>query len=135
MYNKKAYSSANAGAANTDKNLRYLRLGEIYLIIAEAANETNNSQIALQYLNLIRERVQLSKITITDKEQLRKLIWKERHLELAFEHDRWFDLVRTKQAETVMKAVGKPFLAKHYLFPIPDAQLIQTPEMKQNPGW
>jgi len=135
MYNKKAYSSANAGAANTDKNLRYLRLGEIYLIIAEAANETNNSQIALQYLNLIRERVQLSRITITDKEQLRKLIWKERHLELAFEHDRWFDLVRTKQAETVMKAVGKPFLAKHYLFPIPDAQLIQTPEMKQNPGW
>ena len=39
MYNEKAYSSANAGANETDKNLRYLRLGEIYLILAEAANE------------------------------------------------------------------------------------------------
>lgn len=134
-YNKKAYSSANAGAANTDKNIRYLRLGEVYLILAEAANELNDSQTALQYLNLVRERVNLDKVTTTNQGDLRKLIWKERHLELAFEHDRWFDLIRTKQAETVMRAVGKPFLPKHYLFPIPEAQLIQTPEMTQNPGW
>ena len=51
------------------------------------------------------------------------------------EHDRWFDLVRTKQAETAMKAAGKAFQAKQYLFPIPNNQLIQTPEMVQNPGW
>jgi hypothetical protein len=30
----------------------------------------------------------------------------ERRLELAFEHDRWFDLVRTGQAEAAMAADG-----------------------------
>ena len=135
MYNEKAYSSKNAGADHTDKNIRYLRLGEIYLIASEAANEIGNSSLALQYLNTIRSRVKLPAVTATDKEQLRQLIWKERRLELAFEHDRWFDLVRTKQAATAMKENGKNFQDKMYLFPVPDKQLLQTPEMPQNNGW
>ncbi len=135
MYNEKAYSSANAGANETDKNLRYLRLGEIYLILAEAANELGLTAEALDALNEVRDRVDLSEVTVTDKEQLRAAIWKERRLELAFEHDRWFDLVRTKQAETAMTANGKPFQSRLMLFPIPENQLIQTPTMPQNPGW
>src|SRR5690606_16703150 len=129
MYNEKAYSSANAGASDTDKNIRYLRLGEIYLILAEAANEIGNSSLARENLNIIRKRVNLDDVSTTDQTQLRQLIWKERRLELAFEHDRWFDLVRTRQAQTAMEANGKPFNDRHYLFPIPNNQLIQTPEM------
>lgn len=135
MYNEKAYSSANEGASHTDKNIRYLRMSEIYLILAEAANELGNSSLALQNLNLVRDRVELPAVTVTDQAQLRQLIWKERRLELAFEHDRWFDLVRTRQGATAMQAAGKPFQDRHYLFPIPDNQLIQTPGMTQNPGW
>lgn len=135
MYNEKAYSSANGGAADGDKNVRYLRLGEIYLILAEASNEVGNSNEALSALNAIRTRVKLPNITNTDQAQLRQLIWKERRLELAFEHDRWFDLVRTKQAKTAMAANGKTFQDKMLLFPIPENQRIQTPEMPQNPGW
>ncbi|MFD1770511.1 RagB/SusD family nutrient uptake outer membrane protein [Sphingobacterium suaedae] len=135
MYNEKAYSSANAGAGDTDKNIRYLRLGEIYLILAEAANELGNADLAKQNLNIIRDRVDLPLVTTNDQTQLRQLIWKERRLELAFEHDRWFDLVRTRQAATAMQAAGKQFQDKQYLWPIPDKQLIQTPEMTQNPGW
>ncbi|SFS37107.1 RagB/SusD family nutrient uptake outer membrane protein [Sphingobacterium wenxiniae] len=135
MYNEKAYSSANAGASDTDKNIRYLRLGEIYLILAEAANEIGNSSLARENLNIIRKRVNLDDMSTTDQTQLRQLIWKERRLELAFEHDRWFDLVRTRQAQTAMEANGKPFNDRHYLFPIPNNQLIQTPEMGQNTGW
>lgn len=135
MYNEKAYSSANAGVDDTDKNIRYLRLGEIYLILAEAANELGNSTLALQSLKAVRDRVNLPEVTTSDQTQLRQLIWKERRLELAFEHDRWFDLVRTRQAQSAMEANGKPFQEKHYLFPIPDNQLIQTPEMRQNEGW
>ncbi|MNN20692.1 SusD family protein [compost metagenome] len=135
MYNMKAYSSANGGAEYTDKNVRYLRLGEIYLILAEASNELGNSNESLSALNAIRTRVKLSNITTTDQAQLRQLIWKERRLELAFEHDRWFDLVRTKQAKTAMAANGKTFQDKMLLFPIPEDQRIQTPEMPQNPGW
>ncbi|HAL52489.1 MAG TPA: RagB/SusD family nutrient uptake outer membrane protein [Sphingobacterium sp.] len=135
MYNEKAYSSANGGAADGDKNVRYLRLGEIYLILAEAANEVGNSSEALNALNTVRTRVKLANVTTTDQAQLRQLIWKERRLELAFEHDRWFDLVRTKQAKTAMAANGKTFQDKMLLFPIPENQRIQTPEMPQNTGW
>jgi len=136
MYNEKAYSSQNVGAGETDKNIRYLRLGEVYLILAEAANELGNTAEALAALNLVRERVDLDDVTTTDQSALRQAIWHERRLELAFEHDRWFDLVRTGQAATAMAAAGKPFVTgKHELFPIPEEQLIETPEMGQNPGW
>jgi hypothetical protein len=136
MYNEKAYSSANAGASDTDKNLRYLRLGEVYLILAEAANELGKTSEALTALNTIRERVNLDDVTTTDQDELREKIWHERRLELAFEHDRWFDLIRTGQAASVMQALGLPFVeGKNELFPIPEDQLIETPEMEQNPGW
>lgn len=136
MYNEKAYSSANLGTSDGDKNVRILRFAEILLIHAEAANELGDANTALSSLNQVRNRVGLSEVTMTGQVELRQAIWKERRLELAFEHDRWFDLIRTGQAGEVMRAHGKPFEdGKHELFPIPNDQLIQTPEMTQNPGW
>jgi len=130
MYNEKAYSSANLGAADTDKNVRILRYAEILLIRAEAALHIGAD--AATPLRMVRDRVNLPYIsnpTIQD-------VWNERRLELAFEHDRWFDLIRTGQAKAAMTADGKNFEeGKHELFPIPNAQLIQTPEMPQNPNW
>ncbi|MGC1516904.1 MAG: RagB/SusD family nutrient uptake outer membrane protein [Maribacter sp.] len=135
-YNEKAYSSANEGQPDGDKNIRILRFAEILLIRAEALNELGQSGDALVPLNRVRTRVNLPNITSTDQGALRQAIWKERRLELAMEHDRWFDLLRTNRAEEVMTALGLPFIAgKHELYPIPNDQLIQTPEMQQNPGW
>lgn len=134
MYNEKAYSSANLGDADGDKNIRVIRFSEVLLIQAEAANEIG--QDALTPLNRVRTRVKLAPIASMSKDQLRLKIWNERRLELAFEHDRWFDLVRTGQAKDMMALDGKTFVTgKHELFPIPNAQLIQTPTMTQNPGW
>lgn len=136
MYNEKAYSSANAGDGDGDKNIRVLRLGEIYLIAAEAANELGNTGAALTNLNIVRDRVDLDPVTGISGDALRQAIWKERRLELAFEHDRWFDLIRTGQAAAAMQANGKTFIVgTHELFPVPYNQLIQTPEMSQNPGY
>lgn len=134
-YNQKAYSSASVGAADGDKNIRLLRFAEVLLIKAEAANELGDTQTALDALNQVRERVELDDVTTTAQDELRQAIWKERRLELAFEHDRWFDLLRTGQAEEVMNAHGKNFQDKHNLFPIPVEQLRQTPSMEQNPGY
>ncbi|AWG26744.1 RagB/SusD family nutrient uptake outer membrane protein [Flavobacterium kingsejongi] len=135
MYNEKAYSSANLGAADGDKNIRVLRMAELYLIHAEAANELGNAPAALASLNLVRARVNLPEVAGSGA-VLRNLIWKERRLELAFEHDRWFDLVRTGQAQAAMAANGKTFIVgTQELFPIPYNQLIQTPTMTQNPGY
>ncbi|MBJ7881125.1 RagB/SusD family nutrient uptake outer membrane protein [Gelidibacter salicanalis] len=130
MYNEKAYSSLNVGDGDGDKNIRVLRYAEILLIQAEAATHIN--QDAATPLNLVRERVGLAPIAAPTVQQ----IWNERRLELAMEHDRWFDLNRTGQAAAAMAADGKTFVnGKHELFPIPNDQLIQTPEMVQNPGW
>lgn len=100
------------------------------LIKAEAA--TYISKDAAMPLNLVRQRVSLLPIdnpTVQD-------IWKERRLELGMEHDRWFDIIRTGEAKAAMTIDGKTFVeGKHELFPIPNDQLTQTPNMVQNPNW
>lgn len=134
-YNEKAYSRDNAGDGDGDKNMRVLRFAEVLLIQAEALNELGQSAAALVPLNRVRGRVSLPEVTLTDQGALRLAIYKERRLELAMEHDRWFDLLRTGRAAEIMTALGLPFEPKHELFPIPNDQLIQTPDMMQNPGW
>ena len=67
-----------------------LRLGDVYLVGAEASLLTGNNAAALEYVNNVRERAGaelLSSVTIQD-------IWKERRLELAGEGDYWYDFVR-----------------------------------------
>ena len=53
------------------------------------------------------------------------------------EGDRFFDLVRTKQASTVMNALGKPFVVgKHEVFPIPQQQRdLSGGRLVQNPNY
>ncbi len=134
-YNEKAYSSANAGDGDGDKNIRVLRYAEILLIKAEAEAQLGNMEPAMNALNEVRERVDLDPVSGLAQQELIEKIWNERRLELAFEHDRWFDLIRTGQAPEAMAAHGKEFQERHYLFPIPENQRIQTPDMEQNPGW
>ena len=62
---------------------------------------------------------------------LTKAIWKERHLELAMEGHRFFDLVRTKQASKHIKGFQ---VGKHEVFPIP-LEEIDISGLKQNKGY
>lgn len=147
-YNYKAYVSirTETQGGNQDysnKNIRVLRTGEIYLIRAEAANELGNSTQALADVNRIRERARAGNpdavpdLTTTDPVQLRQRIWNERRLELAMEHDRFFDLVRTGQAGAVLRAHGKNFVdGTHEIFPIPQNEIATSQNLLiQNPGY
>jgi len=68
---------------------------------------------------------------------------KERRLELAFEGQRWFDLVRLDKVESVLnnlKDSGRPALVYpyneySYKLPIPQDVLDQNPNLVQNPGY
>ena len=147
-YNYKAYVSirqeTQGGSQDfSNKNIRILRTGEIYLIRAEAANELGMSGEALNSVNAIRARARGSNsnavpnITTTDQGQLRQLIWNERRLELAMEHDRFFDLVRTGRAGEVLRAHGKNFVdGKNEIFPIPQDEIAASGGvLVQNPGY
>lgn len=141
-YNYKAYFSKkletfNGDDWNANKNVRVLRMGEIYLINAEAANELGQTAKAQTSLNAVRNRAGLGNTTATSQTDLRTAIWKERRVELAMEHDRFFDIVRQGRAGQIMRAVGKNFVdGKHEVFPIPQPQIdISNGKLKQNPGY
>jgi hypothetical protein len=136
-YNYKAYSSAYTSAWETDVDIKYLRYAEVLLMKAEALNELGQTDLAIPLLNQIRKRGNLGPTGAASQTDVRIAIWKERRVEMAFEHDRFFDLVRTGQAKAAFAADGKTFIeGKHELFPIPAAFLRQSgPLSSQNPGY
>ncbi len=81
------------------------RLAEIYLSYAEASNEIGDEATALEYLNLVRNRVGLNDIETAypevrgDKDLLRRLIRKERQVEFAMEPLSFYDACRWMTAE------------------------------------
>jgi hypothetical protein len=139
-FNRKAWVPPHPGLQdNGPGNIRILRYADILLLYAEALNENNKSAEALTYINQVRKRarganpIALPDLTITDKDQLRERIYRERRVELAMEQHRWFDLLRWGRAQTVMTAVGKPFVAgKHELLPIPQSE-VDLSGLRQNP--
>ena len=141
-YNYKSYVSKtmetfDGDDVNTNKNYRIFRFGEILLIKAEAENELNDTAAAKNALNQVRTRAGLLAIDAINKTQLRNNIYKERRVEMAFEHDRTFDLRRTGRAASVLQALGKPYISpKHDLFPIPQHQIdLSNNRITQNPGY
>lgn len=138
FYNYKAYSSAYYDQANTDTNIRYLRYAEVLLIKAEAMNELGQTSAAIPFLNEVRNRANIGDTPAISQADVRTDIWKQRRLEFAFEHDRWFDLVRTGQAQAAMAADGgKVFqVGKHELFPLPQDFIMEAGGLSaQNPGY
>ncbi len=141
-YNYKSYISKtletfNGNDDQTTKNLRISRLGEIYLIKAEAELEIGDTANAKAALNVIRNRAGLANTTAITIEEIRDAIYHERRVEMAFEHDRMFDLMRTGRAGATLRKLGIPFVdGKHELFPIPQRQIdMSAGKLTQNPGY
>ncbi|KOS08157.1 hypothetical protein AM493_01470 [Flavobacterium akiainvivens] len=137
-YNYKAYQSSiaeswNGNKAETAKNLRLLKYSDLLLIRAEAAMEMGMVSEAEDIVNQLRTRAGLAEISGLTLQQL----YNERRWEMAMEHDRWFDIVRTGQGVSAMAADGKTFVTgKHELFPIPEPQIIiSNGLLTQNNGY
>lgn len=114
-----------------DEDVHVIRLGEVILIRAEALAHLNRLPEAVAEYNRLRVRAGLAADPTTGLTQQGVLdaIARERRLELAFEGDRWPDLVRTGQA----LALGVS--ATQALLPIPQSELDVAPNMTQNPGY
>jgi hypothetical protein len=71
------------------------RLADVLLMKAEALSQLNRFGEALQIINLIRSRADVSPISLPNSNSAYEdAILDERTLELAFEGKRWFDLLR-----------------------------------------
>ncbi len=128
-------------------NIRLLRYADVVLMFAEASNELGgetNIADARNALNSVRARARagnnniLPDVTTTDQALLREAIRHERRIELAMEHDRFFDIVRWGISGQVMLEAGKPNFnaARDRILPIPQVQIdLSGGVLKQNPGY
>jgi starch-binding outer membrane protein, SusD/RagB family len=125
---------------NSGNDFAWFRLGEIYLIKAEAEHATGNDAAALTDLNTLRNRnghpVAPALAAVSDS-----VILKERLFELFGEEKRRQDLVRFGQYTSRTDAPsgiagGKASVDGHYvLFAIPQSQIDANPNLTQNPGY
>lgn len=126
------------------------RYADILLLKAEALIMGDNPNLseAANIINAVRERVNLNPLPASvrnNRDAMLEALLKERRLELAFEGQRWFDLVRLNKVEEVMNAVyakdsGRrpqvyPFTEYSYRMPIPQSMLDQNPNLEQNLGY
>jgi len=110
-----------------------LRLADVILLYAEALNENGKTSEALTELNKIRARAGLNNSTASSQGDVRQAIQDERRLELAFEGQRWFDLVRTG---TVDAEMGESISSNYYLFPLPNSEVLSSfGTITQNAGY
>lgn len=133
------YKVNTYGAAVTEYEMVF-RLGEQYLIRAEAEAELENVTDAANDLYKIRDRAGLGKIT-GNKTTMLTAIEEERKLELFSEWgNRWLDLKRTGHIDAVM-AIATPLKGggtwdtRHQLYPISSYELLNNRSLVQNPGY
>jgi hypothetical protein len=146
--------TSNGNTFNSPDNTYVLRYAEVLLNYAEASNEQNGPTAdALNRLNQVRLRAGLAALTLgsaqaATKQALRNEIDRQRRLEMAFEGERWFDLLRyarhnqveggahTVSALDIIAQFRKGNRDVNYLlFPIPQDEINTNPQLQQNPGY
>lgn len=110
-----------------------LRLGDVYLLAAEAALRANNDQAtAAGYVNTLRKRAAITsrenEMVVPDSEVTLDFILAERARELAGEQVRWEDLKRFGKLNNAYLNTTNPDITgfvdgKHTIRPIPQAFL------------
>jgi hypothetical protein len=150
----KKYADVPSQDLDADPDWIVLRYADVLLMYAEALNEQNelNVATAVPYVNRVRTRAGFSGAALLSpaisQGQLRLAIEKERRIELNMEGHRWFDLVRTGRALTVMNNHFTKYAIKlnasspivqieeyQLLFPIPISERNTNPILDQNPIW
>lgn len=133
-----------------------MRYADLILMLAEVSNYLGDTAGAIQYLDMVRTRAGMPAyaVAMTDPNYsnryptLKLAILHERRVELAFEHHRWFDLLRTfstdelvayfkakKQTDFGLAQLSN-FTTKDRYYPIPfDEYKLNPVKMYQNPGY
>jgi hypothetical protein len=149
FWNKKVYPEPTKQSFTGERqggwiNQRVIRLSDVYLMAAEAANEVGgaaNATLAENWLEAVRARARtgaaagvLPKVTFATQAQMRSAIQQERRVELCLEGERFFDLVRWDLALSVLGPSG--YANRHRFYPIPQQAIDNSGgKLLQNPEW
>ena len=147
-----ATSIANRNSTCSMHDVSLARLGEAYLIAAEAALMNGSAGQAANYINFLRKRPGTVKegyeadMKVTDSQVDIDFILRERACELFGEYVRWTDLKRTHNLISYVKAHQEDVIDEANLYghdgkprilrPYPqDALDLNQSDVEQNPGW
>jgi tetratricopeptide (TPR) repeat protein len=140
--------SGDYGTVRVDKypnpsvqnNTPVIRLSEVYLIRAEANARTNDEDAARADLDVIRMRgLPTAEATTATGDALIDAILTERRIELMFEGQRLWDLMRTKQDLVRNNCTNSTcelaYPSDRFISPIPQSELDANENMTQNPSY
>ena len=129
-------------------NIPLLRFADVLLMFAEAENMVNGgpTQAAVDAVNQIIDRANDGVVnpnhprvtTGMTQAEFDSAVIQERNLELFFEYDRWYDLIRKEILCDVWPEradIEANCNQDDYLWPIPQADLRLNENMTQNPGY
>lgn len=129
------YKNLTAAASPMEDYMMF-RIGEQYLIRAEALAQQNLLDDARSDLNKIRTRAGLGGTTAVAKDDVLAAIARERQVELFAEWGhRWFDLKRTGKADAVLAGKKADWQPTDVLYPIPLIEMKTNPFLTKNPGY
>jgi len=134
------------GCSCNENNFILYRYADILMNYAEAVNEMSGPTAEVyDAINQIRARVNMPDVAAgLSQEEMRQVIRHERHVEFPWEGTRRDDLIRWGIAEQIVPNVTlfgemldqRIFISpKHDLFPVPQKEIDQNPNLTQNPGW
>ncbi|WP_172333460.1 RagB/SusD family nutrient uptake outer membrane protein [Mucilaginibacter sp. SG564] len=133
-----------------------MRYADVILMLAEVNMYLGNNTAAIQYVDMVRARAGMPTYEVSSQDPtysakyptLKLAILHERRVELAFEHHRLFDLLRTFTTDELVayfhskkqadfgSALLSNFTTKDRFFPIPFNETKLNPvTMYQNPGY
>jgi hypothetical protein len=144
--NKTSTGQSGSHATHVDTDFPMFRLGDAYLMYAEAVLRGGGGSRAqaLAYVNALRERAYGGAAgDITDAQLTLPFILAERGRELLWEGHRRTDLVRFGQftgnayiwAWKGGVQAGKATESFRDLYPLPASELVTNPNLTQNPGY
>ena len=119
------------------EDLHVIRLAEVILIKAEAHAQQNELDEAVDAYNQVRVRAGLLPhelgVDVTTQPEVLDAIFHERRVELAFEGDRWADLVRSGRAAAELGLANDELY--QLLYPIPQSERAVALGLTQNDGY
>jgi hypothetical protein len=133
--------TVNTEGADVTEYFMMLRLGELYLIRAEAKAQLGDLSGAAADVNSIRNRAGLGVTVASNQADLLAVILHERQVELFAElGQRWLDLKRTKSVDAIMNIVtpqksGQAWQSYQQLYPVSYFDIQTNPKLTQNPGY